>query len=154
MRIYKILKSKNPVVKDIAESSFEDLLACHTLILGVPTWGIGEIQDDWVDFLSLNNELDLSNRKVAIFGLGDQESYPDTFADAIGKIYAYMESSGCEIIGNWSTIGYEFLESEAVKDGMFVGLVLDEENQPEMTEIRITDWLKEIIPDQSTGLKA
>ena len=154
LRIYQKLGRENAVVKDIADSSLSDLLACKTLILGVPTWGIGQVQDDWQDFASRLNKLDLNGRRVAIFGLGDQESYPESFADAIGKLYDFLKPSGCEIIGNWSTQGYEFHESKAVREGRFVGLVLDEENQPEMTELRINGWLQEIFPEWSPDLKA
>ena len=30
------------------------------------------------------DDLDLSGKKVAVFGLGDQEAYPDTFVDGLG----------------------------------------------------------------------
>ena len=145
IRIFQKLGTESAAVKDIADSSLEDLLSYQTLILGVPTWGIGEMQDDWADFLCGLVEFDLSGRTVALFGLGDQESYPYTFADALGKLYETLVPTGCEFTGGWSTLGYEFLESEAIREGMFTGLVLDEENQPEMTDLRITDWLKEIL---------
>ena len=154
MRIYQKLGSETATLRDIADSSPKDLRSFKTLILGVPTWGIGEIQDDWQDFIFDLEKLDLSSKKVAIFGLGDQESYPDTFADALGKLYDSLKSTGCSIIGTWSTLGYEFLESAAVKEQMFVGLVLDEENQPELTDLRISDWLKEIFPEREMDLKA
>lgn len=154
MKIFQKLGSESSIVRDIADSSPKDLLSFKTLILGVSTWGIGEVQDDWLDFLSHYEELVLTGKKVAIFGLGDQESYPDTFADALGKLYEALEPKGCEIVGEWSTLGYEFLESAAVRNGMFAGLVLDEENQPELTDLRITDWLKEFIQEPVMDLKA
>ncbi len=40
-----------------------------------------------------------------------------------------------------AAVGYEFDNSWAVEDDMFVGLVLDEVNQPEMTAVRIERWL-------------
>lgn len=135
---------------DIADSSPEDFLSFDLIILGVPTWGIGELQDDWLEFLDGLKLLDLSGRKVALFGLGDQESYPTTFANAIGILHDSLKSTGCEIIGYWSAQGYDFLESAAIRDGKFAGLVLDEENQPEMTEWRINEWLNEILPGRWT----
>ena len=152
MRIYEKLGSETTAVRDIADSSPKDFLSFKTLILGVPTWGIGEIQDDWLDFLSHVEILDLTGKKLAIFGLGDQESYPDTFADALGKLYEAFKPTGGEIIGTWSTLGYEFIESAAVKEGVFAGLVLDEENQPELTDLRISSWLKKIFPEQAMDL--
>ncbi len=144
LRIYKKIGEDRSAVRDIASSSREDLLAYRKLILGTPTWGIGELQDDWADFLPGIEELDLSGRKVALFGLGDQESYPDTFADALGILYESMLLTGCEIVGPWPTKGYDFMESAAVREGMFAGLVLDEENQSHLTNTRIDSWLGEI----------
>ena len=92
-------------------------------------------------------ELDLSGRKVALFGLGDLESYPETFADALGTLHESLLSTGCEIIGSCSANSYDFIESAAVRNGKFAGLVLDEKNQPELTDQRIQGWLHKIIPD-------
>ena len=144
IRIYERLDKERSSVRNIVDASPEDLLQYRFLILGIPTWGIGELQDDWAEFIPGLEELDLSGRKVALFGLGDQESYPDTFADALGSLYDALMPTGCEIKGSWSTTGYIFMESAALKDGMFAGLVLDEENQPELTDSRIDAWLKEI----------
>ena len=130
-----------------AEGNIVQVETIDLLILGIPTWGIGEIQDDWAVFLPGLKDLDLTGKKVAIFGLGDQESYPDTFSDALGTLYDSLSETGCEIIGSWSTLGYEFMDSSALRDGMFAGLVLDEENQPQLTDLRIKDWLETIIPN-------
>ena len=81
-----------------------------------------------------------------MFGLGDQESYPDSFADALGILYDSMLPSGCEIIGSFPPEGYRFTESAALRGGMFAGLVLDEENQSHLTEQRLTRWLEAIVP--------
>ena len=50
------------------------------LILGTSTWGAGEVQDDWYDGIKVIKNADLSGKTVALFGCGDSESYPDTFA--------------------------------------------------------------------------
>ncbi len=147
LRIYERLGKERSNVQDIAESAPEDLLPYKLLILGIPTWGIGKLQDDWADFLPGLKELDLSGRKVALFGLGDLESYPETFADALGTLHESLLSTGCEIIGSCSANSYDFIESAAVRNGKFAGLVLDEKNQPELTDQRIQGWLHKIIPD-------
>lgn len=134
-------------IYDIAESYPEDLLPFKMLIFGIPTWGIGELQEDWAGFLPGLEELDLSGKMIALFGLGDQESYPDTFADALGTLYDLLHNTDCEITGHWPAEGYDFLGSAAVRNGNFVGLVLDEDNQPDMTEKRVKDWLGQIIQD-------
>jgi len=81
-RIHEKLGTDKADLKDVEESSPEDLLNYEFLILGIPTWGIGNTQEDWDILLPLLEGLDLSGKKVALFGLGDQESYPGTFADA------------------------------------------------------------------------
>ncbi len=147
LRIRQRLGEGNAGIKDIAESTAGDLLTYGSLILGIPTWGIGELQDDWSDFLPGLGGLDLSGKKVALFGLGDQESYPDSFASALGTLYDSLLPTGCEIIGRFPVKGYEFMESAAVRGGMFAGLVLDEENQSHLTDLRIDRWLHGIIPE-------
>ena len=67
MKIYQKLGNGNAIVKDIADSSIEDFSACDTLIFGVSTWGIGEIQEDWKDFLAGLKQPDLNGKRVAIF---------------------------------------------------------------------------------------
>lgn len=133
--------SDKAVIHDIFESKAEDLKQYSFLILGISTWGIGELQDDWEVFLPQLKNIDYPGQKIALFGLGDQESYPDTFADALGTLYDICKSSGFSIMGEWSVDGYEFIHSFAERKGKFVGLVLDERNQPELTEERIIKWL-------------
>ena len=143
--IHEKLGANRSDLKDVAESNPDDLLEYNFLILGIPTWGIGEAQDDWKDFLPLLADLDLKGKKVALFGLGDQESYPGNFADALGKLYEVLLKTGCSFTGSWPVTGYAYEGSTAVKGGRFVGLVLDEENQPELSEVRIEKWLKDIM---------
>ena len=45
-----------------------------------------------------------------------------------------------------SVDGYKFDESEAVRDGKFVGLPLDADNESEKTEPRISAWIEQIKP--------
>jgi len=147
MKIYEQLGKENSNIRDVADSRPEDVLSYDKLIFGIPTWGIGELQDDWAVFLPGLEDMDLSGKSVAIFGLGDQESYPDTFADALGTLYDALTNTGCKITGSWCTLGYEFIESAAVRKGEFAGLVLDEENQSQLTDLRIKDWLRKVAPN-------
>lgn len=57
------------------------------LILGSSTWGSGELQDDWYDFLEQLAGKNLSGKKIALFGCGDAMSFGSTFCDAVGIIY-------------------------------------------------------------------
>merc|ERR1711865_71078 len=86
--------------------------------------------------------LDLKGKKVAIFGLGDQGGYGDNFCDAMDELMTCFKGSGADIVGSWSTDGYDHMESKSVDGAKFVGLACDEDNQPEMSEDR---------PDQGRG---
>ncbi len=122
---------------DISSAQDYDLL-----VLGASTWGAGDVQDDWEPVLSALQELDLADTRVALFGLGDQEGYPDTFVDGMGTLYDAAIAAGATVIGKTSSEGYTFDESTALKDGAFVGLVIDEDTQSELTEERISSWAK------------
>ena len=94
------------------------------------------------------NEIDnanLDSKKVAIFGTGDQCSFPDSFVDSIGIIYEVLEKKACKVIGYVSTDGYDFTESKAVRDNRFVGLPIDEDNDPNKTDERIKTWTDSLI---------
>jgi flavodoxin I len=117
------------------------------VILGGSTWGDGELNDDWEDAFDNFKGIDLSNKTIALFGLGDQESYSDEFCNALGIIYEYVSKTGANIIGFTSTDGYDHEDSEAEIDGKFVGLVIDEDNQDDLTDERISSWVEEIKSD-------
>ena len=77
-------------------------------------------------------------------GCGDAESYSDTFCGAMAEIYNVVKEGGANVIGEVSTDGYTFEDSEAVVDGKFVGLALDDVNEDDKTEERIDAWLENI----------
>jgi flavodoxin I len=116
------------------------------LILGTSTWGAGELQDDWYDGLKVLQEADLSDKTIALFGCGDCESYSDTFVGGIGELYNGIKESGATFIGSVETYGYTFDDSEAVVDGKFIGLPLDDVNEDDKTDLRIDAWIAAITP--------
>lgn len=118
----------------------------ENLILGTSTWGAGEVQDDWYDGLNVLKEADLSGKTVALFGCGDSGSYSDTFVGGLAEIYNAAKDGGATIVGQVSTDGYTFDDSEAVVDGQFVGLALDEINEDNLTDERIDAWVAQITP--------
>ena len=122
-----------------------DIIDNHkNLILGTSTWGAGELQDDWYDGLKTLNESDLSGKVIAFFGCGDCESYSDTFVGGMGELYNGIKDSGAHFIGSVDTDGYTYDDSEAVIDGRFIGLPLDEINEEDKTDSRIEEWLSAI----------
>ena len=114
------------------------------LIFGAPTWYDGELQSDWDSAVDDLEKVDLTGKTIALFGLGDQEGYPDYFLDAMGIIYEKVIEKGGNVVGEWPVDGYTFDESKAVKNGNFVGLALDEDNQSDLTNERIEKWLVQI----------
>jgi flavodoxin I len=132
-------------VKDIAKSTKEEIAEYSLLIFGIPTWYYGEAQCDWDDFFPELEEIDFTDKLVAIFGCGDQEDYAEYFLDAMGQLGEIVENKGAIIVGHWPTEGYEFEASKAlVDDDHFIGLGIDEDRQPELTESRVKAWTKQI----------
>lgn len=129
-------------LKDAVNLNAADLERYDRILLGSSTWGMGELQDDWNDKIDLLKSRDFSGKKIGFFGCGDQESYSDTFADALGILYETVKDSGANFIGQWPQGGYTLEESAALIGDSFVGLVLDEDNQPELTQERIEGWVK------------
>lgn len=132
---------------DIAEYLLEEMVEFDELIAGVPTYNIGQLQSDWERVLDELDTLDLSGKRAALFGLGDQAGYPDTFADALVFVADRLRARGAALVGAWPTAGYDFTGSWAVEEGRFIGLVLDDLNQPELTQARIAAWVAQLAAE-------
>lgn len=131
-------------VFDISNSGLSKIKDYDKLILGISTWGDGDLQDDWEDLWSDFEDTDLKNTTIALFGLGDQDGYEDEFVNALGTMYLSLKDKAVDIIGFTSTEGYEHRESTAQIDNQFVGLVIDEDNQNELSDKRIDSWINNI----------
>ena len=122
------------------------------LILGTPTLGEGLLpgmsadceNESWEEFLPQLADLDFTGKTIAIFGLGDQVGYADEFVDAIKELYDFFADRGATVVGKWPNEGYEFTHSEALVDGEFLGLALDLDNQQNLTDERVNNWLESI----------
>jgi len=144
-KIHAALPEADLIAADKAK--IKDLQNYDFFILGTSTWGVGQLQDDFETFVENFLTLDLSGKTIALFGLGDQQTYPDTFCDGMGKLYELLAAKNPRFIGQWSDDDYDFSESLALKDGMFVGLPLDEDNEPDLTDGRIAVWTHELIKE-------
>jgi flavodoxin I len=134
---------------DIAEYELAEMLDFDLILLGTPTWNVGQLQKDWQAVFDEFDALDLSGKTVALFGMGDQVGYPDTFVDAIFFVADKAMERGARLIGRTSPAGYAFTGSWALVDGVFLGLPLDEINQPELTEPRLRAWLAQVRREYS-----
>lgn len=131
-----------------------DMLRYDALILGTPSYGTEQIpgrgagclEPNWEEFLAAAGPMDFSGKRVALFGLGAQERYSERFASSLMRLYEVVAGFGAEIVGDWGTEGYTFTQSAAVKDGRFVGLVIDERTQGMHTAERIDAWLAGVTP--------
>lgn len=121
------------------------------LIVGCPTWNIGQLQDDWDLKFDQLDKLDLRGKRVAMFAPGDQFGYPDNYCDAMGIIGKKLEERGAELVGFTDAGDYEFSHSLAVEDGVFLGLALDDDNEGELTEGRISGWVNQLLIDFGIG---
>jgi len=155
-QIYKMLGSDD-VAKpiNINRCSVDDLLAFDNLIIGTPTLGEGALpglsvdceSESWEEIAGDLEATDFSGKKIALYGLGDQEGYPDEFVDALGELYDIFSGAGATLLGRWPNDDYEFNSSTALDGDEFVGLVLDLDNQSALTDDRLTQWLDIIKPE-------
>jgi len=118
------------------------IFGCSTI--GGETWDTAKSKPDWDIFRPELEKIDYSNKTFALFGLGDHLSYPRNYVDTMGIIASSMILKKAKIIGRVSKEGYEFTDSEAVIDGQFIGLPIDEEFEPEMTELRVRSWVQSL----------
>ena len=140
----KIGEKLGAEVINVSDFTDETVADHDNLILGTSTWGAGELQDDWYDGIEVLKTAELAGKTVAIFGCGDSESYSDTFCSGMKEIYD--AAAGASILPGVSTAGYTFDDSDAVIDGQFVGLALDDVNEDDKTDERIDAWLEVIRP--------
>lgn len=122
----------------------EQFLSYDRLILGVPTWFDGELPNYWDEFVPALEDLDLTGKKIAIYGLADQKGYPENFGDAVGLMADLVRKCGAEVVGETSPEGYVFESSKALQNDKFIGLIIDQENQARLTPERLDMWIEEL----------
>jgi len=140
--LQKRLGTEVEAVHNVADLSAGEMHAYDGLLIGASTWDIGELQYDWADKLPDLLEFDWSGKVVGFFGCGDAAGYPDTFVDAFGILWEVLGERGAHLVGKWPVDGYEFEDSRSLCDGgkRFLGLPLDDDNEPELTDERIEAW--------------
>lgn len=91
------IQDKNAELKNVADTSPEELKNYDFLILASSTWGDGQLQSDFADFidrLTTNKENIFSGKKMAVLGLGDS-SYPQ-FCEAANILEKKFTALGCQ----------------------------------------------------------
>ena len=140
-----VLKPLENITNDDLQQADVIVAGCSTV--GAETWRETMGNNQWNKFFANLDKKLIFNKKVAIFGLGDQVSYADHFVDFMAQLKEEFQKSGAHIIGKWPVKGYNFKESEAVEGGYFVGLALDEDWQTEFTDTRIKEWVNQILSE-------
>ncbi len=86
--------------EDVTEASIEGIVNNDLVVFGCSTWGEGELQDDFIDFYDEieRKKVDLSGKKVAVFGPGDSDMYPDTFCEAVNILTKRLKECGAELV--------------------------------------------------------
>ncbi|MFC3609277.1 flavodoxin [Stutzerimonas tarimensis] len=132
-----------------------DMLGYDALILGTPSYGVGEIpgksagclEPNWEEFLLQMDNPDFTGKRIAFFGLGAQERYADRFASSLMALYKVFQGYGADIVGDdWGKEGYTFNHSDSLQNGKFVGLIIDQRTQGMHTEARLARWVEQLRP--------
>ncbi|MCL4507675.1 MAG: flavodoxin [Chloroflexi bacterium] len=147
-RIKSMLDDIEPgiaALHDMSRATPADLAQYDCLILGIPTANIGQLQTDWDMFWPHLDKIDFSGKKAALFGLGDQYAYGNTFMDALGMLAYKIQERGGELVGAWPAADYNFDGSVALDGDHFLGLSLDQENQADLTQSRLEVWLPQVL---------
>jgi flavodoxin I len=131
-------------IHDVMHTPGSSIEKYNNLIFGIPTWHKLDMHEDWQDFLPYIRVSSLQGKKLAIYGSADQHTYPDNFADGIGLLYHWLAGHKTQIVGSWPSGGYTFRRSQALVNGNFVGLVLDEDFQSDLTTIRVRQWVEQL----------
>ena len=116
-------------------------------ILGIPTWYDGELQSDWEDYFEEFKTIDFTGKTVAIFGLGDQLGYDEWFCDGVGILAKVVLDNGGRVIGYTDkdeSYDFDTTPKSIIKDDVFYGLCIDEDNQGELTQDRLSKWVEQI----------
>ena len=144
-KIYAMFPPEQADISDVVSFDVSKINDYDLIILGGSTVGAElwtDVKDDneWNRFFRKMENVDLSGKYVAFFGLGDQVLYPDHYVDALGVFKEEMARAGVKHIGEWPTEGYRFTDSDGAHGDHFFGLALDEDRQPELTDERVKKW--------------
>ena len=134
-------------IHNVVKATVDEFTQYNALIVGMPTLGDGELENGMRDFLAQLDGVDLSGKTIALYGLGDQDTYGHEFLDGMAIIHQKFSALGAKLIGRWPTEGYDFSKSKAVDGDEFICLAIDNDNQADLTKERVSTWLEQISAD-------
>ena len=116
--------------------------------VGTDHWNNETVPDEWPEFFMKIKDISFEKKKVAIVGLGNSFLYPAHFADGMAFHYEKLKKQKAKIYGEVDPEGYDFTDSESLnEDGLFCGLPIDEDNEPELTAERLENWINSLKSD-------
>lgn len=150
-KIKDVIGEEKVVMVPVKDATVADLEKYDKIIFGISTvgketWHSTYSNLDWAEFLPHISKTTYQGKTIAIFGLGDHVTYAATFVDHIGLLARELMNNGAELVGKVPASEYEFDGSEALEDGKFLGLPIDEDFEPELTDERIKNWIEQIKP--------
>lgn len=136
----------------VVSAGTEDLKKYENIIFGISTigshtWEMETPSKEWDMFLPVLEKANLEGKVIALYGLGDHITYADHFVDSLGILGKKLLKKNALIVGRCTTDNYEFNHSEAIIDGKFIGLPLDEDFEADKTDERLGNWLDGILPE-------
>lgn len=143
-------EAEGPFDVETIEGSVKNFFEKYdSLIVGTPTWNTGSDTErsgtGWDEiYYGAMQEMNLQGKKVAVFGLGDQSSYSENYADATGELHDVFQGLGSVMYGYTSQEGYEHEDSKSIRGDKFCGLLCDEVNQAELSEERVVNWVAQL----------
>lgn len=145
------LGEENVDMVPVKDATVEDLKKYDKIIFGISTvgretWHSTYSNVDWANFLPEIGKTTYEGKTIAVFGLGDHVTYAATFVDHIGLLAKELINKGAVLVGQVPVDEYEFDESEAIVDDKFLGLPVDEDFEPELTDERVQNWVAQIRP--------
>ena len=147
-RLHALLPSAESP-KDLADiDSLNEFTSLNGIICGIPTWNTGADNERsgtaWDSLLDEIASLNLTGKKVAIFGLGDSSTYTENFCDAMEELHSYFVKAGATMVGYVKKSEYTYEESKSVIGDSFCGLPLDEDSESNMTDNRLNNWATQL----------
>lgn len=151
-KLKNLIGEDKVVMIPVNSASVADIEKYDKIIFGISTvgkdtWKSTYSNVDWAEFLPEISKTTYEGKKIAIFGLGDHITYAATFVDHIAVLARELIDNGAILSGQVDADEYEFDESESVVDGKFLGLPVDEDFEPELTDERLEKWVKQISTD-------
>jgi len=85
-------------VVSVTDVNLDDMSNSDLVLFGSSTWGYGNLQDDFEEFIEQMTPGRLAGKNVAVFGCGDQDNFEDMFCHATDIIREKALECGANIV--------------------------------------------------------